>query len=147
MVEGSIPTAASGVYCCVGGRSFVDTVKQAAAGALAVIAVGSCAADGGLSMATGGVTGAASVSTVLSGMGKTIINFPGCPMNIENLTATLTQYLTLGTWPAVDSTGRPTFAYGTRSTRAARDCRSTGRGSTCAPGVTPGTRPAGVCGT
>ena len=114
IVEGSIATAAGGVYCCVGGRSFVDIVKEAAAGALAVIAVGSCAAGGGLPMAAGGMTGAASVSTVLSGMGKTIINMPGCPMNIENLTAVLTQYITQGTWPALDSSGRPTFAYGTK---------------------------------
>lgn len=114
IVEGSIATAAGGVYCCVSGRSFVDIVKEAAAGALAVIAVGSCAVDGGLPLAAGGMTGAASVSTVLSGMGKTIINFPGCPMNIENLTATLTQYLTQGTWPALDTSGRPTFAYGTK---------------------------------
>ncbi|MBN1172676.1 MAG: hydrogenase small subunit, partial [Micromonosporaceae bacterium] len=114
IVEGSIATASGGVYCCVGGRSFADTVKEAAAGAAAVIAVGSCATDGGLPLAAGGLTGAASVSTVLSGMGKTIINFPGCPMNIDNLTAALTQYITLGTWPALDSSGRPTFAYGTR---------------------------------
>ena len=114
VVEGSIPTAENGAFCCIGGRSFADIVKQAATDALAVIAVGSCAADGGLPMATGGVTGAASVSTVLDGMGKTIIRFPGCPMNIENLTATLVQYITLKTWPDTDATGLPLFAYGAR---------------------------------
>lgn len=118
IVEGSIPTADGGVYCCVAGRSFQDIVKEAAAGALAVLAVGSCAADGGLPLATGGATGAASVSTVLSGAGKKIIRFPGCPMNIENLTAALTQYTTLGTWPETDSTGLPLFAYGARIHRS-----------------------------
>lgn len=118
IVEGSIATAQNGVFCCVGGRSFTDIVKQAAAGAAAVIAVGSCAADGGLPLATGGATGAASVSTVLAGMGKTIIRFPGCPMNIDNLTAALVQYITLGTWPETDSTGLPLFAYGARVHRS-----------------------------
>ncbi|MBT8226937.1 MAG: hydrogenase small subunit [Dactylosporangium sp.] len=114
VVEGSIATAANGVHCCIGGRSFADIVREVSAGALAVIAVGSCAADGGLPLAAGGVTGAVSVSTALSGLGTTIINLPGCPMNIENLTATLVQYITLGTWPETDNAGKPTFAYGSR---------------------------------
>jgi hydrogenase small subunit len=118
VVEGAIPTASNGIFCCVGGRSFVDLVKEVAAQALAVVAVGSCAADGGLPRAAGGVTGAASVSTVLANTGKKIIRFPGCPMNIENLTATLTQYITLGTWPETDSTGLPLFAYGARIHRS-----------------------------
>lgn len=114
VVEGSIPTAQDGMFCCVGGRPFTQVLADAAADALVVIAVGSCAADGGLPEAAGGVTGAASASTVLAGLGKTIIRFPGCPMNIENLIATLVQYLTLGAWPETDSTGLPLFAYGSR---------------------------------
>jgi hydrogenase small subunit len=114
VVEGSVPTAAGGAYCCVAGRSFVDLVREAAAGALAVLAVGSCAADGGLPAAGGGVTGAASVAEVLSGTETRVIGFPGCPMNVENLTATLVQYLTLGEWPETDAAGLPLFAYGAR---------------------------------
>ena len=114
VVEGSVPTAAGGTFCCVSGRSFADLVRQVAAGALAVIAVGSCAADGGLPRAAGGVTGAVSVPTLLAGTGKKIITLPGCPMNVDNLTATLVQYLTLGTWPETDTSGRPLFAYGAR---------------------------------
>jgi hydrogenase small subunit len=114
VVEGSIPTAAKGMYCCVGGRTFVDILTEAASGAVAVIAAGTCAVYGGLPAATGGVTGASSVTTVLSGTKAKIINFPGCPLNGENLTAALVQYATLGTWPETDSTGLPLFAYGTR---------------------------------
>lgn len=112
IVEGSVPTANNGVFCCVGGRSFVDILKSAAAKALAVIAVGSCAAYGGLAAARGGVTGATSVAAVLAGTGKKVIALPGCPMNVENLTATVVQYLTLGAWPETDTAGRPLFAYG-----------------------------------
>ncbi len=35
LVEGSVPLAEDGVYCCIGGRSAVDIVKEAAAGAAA----------------------------------------------------------------------------------------------------------------
>ncbi len=114
VVEGSIPTAENGMYCCIGGRTFTQILTEAAAGALAVIAVGSCAADGGLAKAAGGVTGAVSVSTLLDGMGKTIIRFPGCPINPDNVVAALVQYLTLGAWPDTDATGLPLFAYGAR---------------------------------
>jgi hydrogenase small subunit len=114
VVEGSIPTAASGMYCCIGGRTFVQILREAAAGAVAVIAVGSCASNGGLPAAAGGVTGAASVGSVLTGTTTKIINLPGCPMNVANLTATLVQYATLGTWPDTDTAGLPLFAYGAR---------------------------------
>ncbi len=114
VVEGSIPTGASGAYCTVGGRAFADIVKEAAAGALAIIAVGSCAADGGLAAATGGITDAVAVKTLLAGTTTKILNFPGCPMNIENLTAAIVQYLTLGAWPDTNADGLPLFAYGAR---------------------------------
>lgn len=114
VVEGSIPTGSAGMFCCVGGRTFAQILTDAAAGACAVIAVGSCAADGGLPGAAGGVTGAASVAAVLPGSNQKIIRFPGCPVNPENLTAALVQYLTLGAWPDTDRTGLPLFAYGSQ---------------------------------
>ena len=46
--------------------------------------------------------------------GITLVNLPGCPMNVENLTATIIHYLTFGSFPAVDSLRRPLFAYGKR---------------------------------
>lgn len=114
VVEGSIPTAENGMCCCIGGRSFTQILSDAAAGALAVIAVGSCAADGGLAKAAGGVTAAVGVSAALDGTGKKIIRFPGCPINPDNVVAALVQYMTLGAWPETDPTGLPLFAYGAR---------------------------------
>jgi hydrogenase small subunit len=110
VVEGSIPLAENGIYCTVGGRTFRDLVTQAGEHALAVIAVGSCAFDGGLPAADGGPTGAVGVQHMLPG--KTVINMPGCPMNVQNLTATIVHYLTFKEFPAIDSYGRPYFAYG-----------------------------------
>lgn len=110
VVEGSIPIADEGVYCVVGGRAFRDIAVEVCSGALAVIAVGSCAFDGGLPAAVGGPTGAVGIGHLVRGV--PIINLPGCPMNVQNLTATIVHYLTFGTWPALDSRGRPLFAYG-----------------------------------
>ena len=46
--------------------------------------------------------------------GAAIINLPGCPVNAENLTATIVHFLTFSKLPAVDALGRPLFAYGKR---------------------------------
>ncbi len=110
VVEGSIPIAENGVYCAVGGRSFRSIVEEVCGSALATIAVGTCAFDGGLPGANGGPTGAAGVAAIVPN--ATLINLPGCPMNVQNLTATIVHYLTFGSFPATDSTGRPYFAYG-----------------------------------
>jgi hydrogenase small subunit len=110
VVEGSIPLAENGIYCTIGGRTFEDRLFEAADRALAVIAVGTCATDGGLPAAGGGPTGAVGVQALLPR--KTVINLPGCPMNVQNLTATIVHYLTFGSFPATDAYGRPLFAYG-----------------------------------
>jgi hydrogenase small subunit len=110
VVEGSIPTAAGGAYCLVAGRPFADIAREVCDGALATIAVGGCAVDGGLPGAGGGVTDARGVREVVSG--GTVINLPGCPVNVENLVATIVNYLTFKEWPAMDPMGRPLFAYG-----------------------------------
>jgi hydrogenase small subunit len=110
VVEGGIPLADGGIYCTIGGKAFNETVKEVCGNALATIAVGSCAFDGGLPAAQGGPTGAVGASSVVRG--KPVINLPGCPMNVQNLTATIVHYITFGEWPATDSSGRPLFAYG-----------------------------------
>ena len=65
VVEGSIPLADGGIYCTVGGQAFAETVKEVCSGAMATIAVGSCAFDGGLPAASGGPTGAVGVTSVV----------------------------------------------------------------------------------
>jgi hydrogenase small subunit len=46
MVEGSIPTKENGIYCCIGGKSAHEIMKEAALGAKAIIAWGNCASSG-----------------------------------------------------------------------------------------------------
>jgi hydrogenase small subunit len=111
-VEGSIPLKDNGVYCCVGGRSAIDIAKEVCGNALATIAVGTCATSGGIPAAAPNPTGAVSVKKALPD--ATVLNLTGCPMNVENLTATVVHFLTFGGLPATDSIGRPLFAYGER---------------------------------
>ena len=110
IVEGGIPTADGGVHCTIGGRAFQDVVREVCDGALATIAVGSCAFDGGTPAAGGGPTGAVGVAGVVKD-GR-LITLPGCPLNVENLTATIVHYLTFKELPPTDGRGRPLFAYG-----------------------------------
>ena len=112
VVEGSIPTADGGIYCTIGGRTAMDILQEASANAIAVIAIGSCAAFGGLPKANPNPTGAKSVMELVKD--KPVLNLPGCPCNPVNLTATVVHYLTFGALPEMDSQHRPLFAYGAR---------------------------------
>ena len=87
----------------------VETIKDVAPKALAVIAVGTCSAYGGLPAASPNPTQAKSVSEVT---GLKTINIPGCPPNPINIVGTMVNYLLFGKLPALDAKGRPLFAYG-----------------------------------
>jgi hydrogenase small subunit len=112
IVDGSIPLRDDGVYCCIGGRSAIDIAREVCGNAVATIAVGTCASYGGLPAAAPNPTGAVSVKDAVPS--ATVINLPGCPLNPDNLTATVVHYLTFGKLPEVDRFGRPLFAYGKR---------------------------------
>jgi hydrogenase small subunit len=110
VVEGSIPTAAGGIHCTIRGRTALSIAQEVCSNALATIAVGTCAWDGGLAAAAPNTTGAGGVKDAVPGL-QPLINLPGCPANVHNLTATLVHYLTFNEWPSTDSLGRPSFAY------------------------------------
>jgi hydrogenase small subunit len=108
VVEGAIPTKDNGNYCKIGGHKAIDLVKECAADAAAVIAIGSCASWGGMPSTGPNPTGASSVGEVL---GKPVVTIPGCPPNPYNFLATVVHFLTFGKLPEVDKLGRPKFAY------------------------------------
>ncbi|MHB0966779.1 MAG: hydrogenase small subunit [Bellilinea sp.] len=110
IVEGSISLGDNGVYCCVGGRSSEDLIREAASNAVAVVAVGNCAAFGGIPKAKPNPTQAVGVMDLITD--KPVLNLPGCPLNPVNLTATVVHYLTFGALPEMDKLHRPLFAYG-----------------------------------
>ena len=109
VVEGAIPSKENGIYCKVGGRTAIELVKEVAADAAAVIAIGSCASWGGMPSTSPNPTGASSVAEIL---GKPVVTIPGCPPNPYNFLTTVVHFLTFGKLPEVDAKGRPKFAYG-----------------------------------
>ena len=70
-----------------------DIVREVCDGALATIAVGSCAFDGG-TPGGGGRLDRGDGRRPRSCPAAGSINLPGCPLNVENLTATIVHYLT-----------------------------------------------------
>lgn len=111
-VEGSIPLKDDGVYCTVGGRTALDIAREVCGNAAATIAVGSCAAWGGIPSASPNPTGAVGVKSAVPN--ASVVNLPGCPENVANLSATIVYYLTFGSMPPLDNKGRPYFAHGKR---------------------------------
>jgi hydrogenase small subunit len=109
VVEGAIPTKDNGIYCKIAGQTAIEMTKECAADAAAVIAIGSCAAWGGVPSTKPNPTGSAGAGEVL---GKPVVNLPGCPPNPYNLLSTVVHFLTFNQLPPVDSKGRPKFAYG-----------------------------------
>ncbi len=109
-VEGNAPTANGGVYCTVGGRTFLDILQETAAQAMAVIAWGTCATGGCVQAASPNPTGAKPVSALITG--KPVVNIPGCPPIAEVMTGVITYLTTYGTLPTLDTQGRPTAYYG-----------------------------------
>jgi hydrogenase small subunit len=110
VVEGAIPMKDGGIYCKVGGQTAVDSLRETAENAGAIIAIGSCASWGGMPSAEPNPTGCTGVPMVLEN--KTIVTIPGCPPNPYNFLGVVLQYATFGTLPELDDKGRPKFAYG-----------------------------------
>lgn len=108
VVEGSIPTA-DGRYCTVAGKEIGDTVKKAAENAAAIIAVGACAAFGGIPAA--GPTGAKGVAEFLGR--DDVINISTCPAHVEHVVGTIVYYLLYNKAPELDSHGRPKMFFST----------------------------------
>jgi hydrogenase small subunit len=111
LVEGSIPTG-NEAYCCIGGRSALDIVREAAEGAKAIIAWGNCASAGCVQAADPNPTGAKPVHKVLRG--KTVINVQGCPPIAEVMAGTIVHILAFERIPQLDGLNRPKAFYSRR---------------------------------
>lgn len=112
LVEGSIPTKDDGIYCTIGGRTSLDIVKEAAEGAKAIIAWGSCASNGCIQAADPNPTGATPIHEVISG--KPIIKVPGCPPIAEVMAGVIVHILAFDRLPQLDGQGRPKAFYSKR---------------------------------
>ncbi|MDH3909599.1 MAG: hydrogenase small subunit, partial [Gammaproteobacteria bacterium] len=109
LVDGSIPMGNPG-FSTIAGISNYDMLMETVDGAAAVVAIGSCAAFGGIPGANPNPTGAVSVQDLVKD--KPIVNVPGCPPIPMVITAVLAQFLTFGQLPELDIHGRPTAFFG-----------------------------------
>ena len=111
VVDGSIPGPNSNPgFSTIAGHSNYDMLMETVKGAAAIIAVGTCAAFGGLPKANPNPTGAVAIQTVVKD--KPIINVPGCPPIPTVITGVLAHFLTFGKLPELDAFGRPMAFYG-----------------------------------
>ena len=111
-VEGSVPTAADGVYCMIGGKTSMQILQEAAEGAKAVIAWGSCASNGCVQAAKPNPTSATPIHKLLKG--KPVIKVPGCPPIGEVMAGVIVHVVTFGRLPELDGLGRPKAFYSKR---------------------------------
>lgn len=115
VVEGAVMRGFDGSACRVAGKSGLQHLQEASVKADAILAVGSCAVDGGWMRALPKSAGpdAVGVKDVPEATaGKPIVNLPGCPANPDWVVAVLVDYLLLGRTPALDAAKRPTLIYG-----------------------------------
>lgn len=110
VVDGSVPTADGGVYSTIAGQTNMDMLAKTVEGAAAVIAVGTCAAFGGLPYAHPNPTGAVPISKLVKD--KPLINIPGCPPLPEAMSGTIAYILAFGKIPQLDQLNRPKAFFG-----------------------------------
>jgi len=111
-VEGSIPLGDDGNYCCIAGKSAKETFLEAAAGAKAIIAWGSCASNGCVQAAKPNPTGATPIHKIVKN--KPIIKVPGCPPIGEVMAGVIMHVVAFDRLPELDRLGRPKAFYGKR---------------------------------
>jgi hydrogenase small subunit len=111
MVEGSIPVKDE-AYCCIGGRSALQILEEAAVNAKAVIAWGNCASAGCVQAAHPNPTGAKPVHKVISG--KPVVNVQGCPPIAAVMVGVVVHLLAFDRIPQLDHLNRPKAFYSRR---------------------------------
>ncbi|SFM35244.1 hydrogenase small subunit [Pelosinus propionicus DSM 13327] len=113
IIEGSVMTAANGRYNEIFMRNDqmvtgLDAVREIAAKAKYVIAVGDCAAFGGPAAAYPNPGGAKGVWEVVN---RQVINVPGCPSHPDWMSGTFVHLLLYGI-PQLDRYNRPLLFFG-----------------------------------
>ena len=120
IVEGAIPTAENGIYGSIGekdGRELTiqQSVEELGKNAIATIALGTCAAFGGIPAAKPNPTLCKGVKAVFDekGIETPVVNVPGCPVHPDWLVGTISVIMFSGLDNLeVDKLGRPTLFYG-----------------------------------
>ncbi len=97
IIEGSVMTGFNGNTLRIADKTGMEHLKEVCSTAAAVVAVGSCAVDGGWVRANPNPAGAAGVMDVAGELGikAPIINLPTCPVNPEWVVAIVIDALML----------------------------------------------------
>lgn len=111
-VEGSVPLGDDGNYCCIAGKTALESFKEAAEGAKAIIAWGSCASNGCVQAAAPNPTQATPIHKIIKN--KPIIRVPGCPPIGEVMAGVIVHVVAFGKLPDLDRMGRPKAFYAKR---------------------------------
>lgn len=120
VVEGAVATKDDGVYCQIGERNgqgitALEHLITLGRDAMAVLALGTCSAYGGVPAAEPNVTGIKTVTEILAdnGIATPVINLPGCPPHPDWFMGTVVSILIDGLGSVeVDKVGRPLVFYG-----------------------------------
>lgn len=121
ILEGAIPTGKKGVFATVGEKegkpvTLYSRFKELAKGAVAVIAVGTCASFGGIPAAKPNPTGSKSAGEVLEeeNIPTPYINIPGCPPHPDWFVGVVADIILNGlpSKEKLDDLRRPKFIYG-----------------------------------
>jgi NiFe hydrogenase small subunit HydA len=112
IIEGGIPTKKG--HGMIGGQEMLEVFKEMAKPAIAVLAIGSCATDGGIPAAKPNPSQIIGTGAAMDKLGikKPLVNLDLCPVNPEYLVGVVVNYLLLGKLPELDSLGRPKMFYG-----------------------------------
>ncbi len=106
VVEGAIPTGEGGRYCYLWeGMTALQALEEFSKDAAFVLAVGTCAAYGGIAAGEPNPTAAVGVGDIIHG--KQVINIPGCPAHPDWIVGTIYHLLINGKVPMLDRNGRP----------------------------------------
>lgn len=111
--EGAVMEGWDGNALIIAEEKGTDILIEAASNADAIIALGSCAVDGGWVSGYPNPAGATGVQPFLKkqGIDKPIVNIPACPANPEWLVAVLVRYLLLGDLPELNDRNMPALMF------------------------------------
>jgi hydrogenase small subunit len=115
VVEGSIPTSDGGVFGTLAEAPMVERVVSLAKYAQAIVALGTCAAFGGMFAAAPNPGGCTGVRSLLDehGVDTPLVNVPGCPPHPDWFIGTVATVLVGGLSAVeVDDLGRPLRFFG-----------------------------------
>jgi hydrogenase small subunit len=107
VVEGAVPVGEAGAYCYVWtGMTMANALALYAPDAAVILAVGTCAAFGGIPGGSPNPTSAQSVEQVLGPL-PNLINIPGCPSHPDWIVGSIAHILATGQIPPLDEHRRP----------------------------------------